>query len=119
MTVTTGAHIALGEADGSKTVLVPTITLDSLFAERLGGEDRVLLKLDLQGWELEAFHGASYMLPLIEVVLFEVSFFAQTYEPPITSLVRLFDRSGFDLHDVASNPRVAGITVRAKRISLS
>jgi FkbM family methyltransferase len=101
--VTTGAHIAIAGADNGKTVTVPTATLDSLFAQRLQAEDCVLLKLDLQGWEQQALEGASTItLPLIEAVLIEVSFFPQAYEPPIASLMRFFDQSGFDIHDVAS-----------------
>jgi hypothetical protein len=38
----------------------------------------------------------------VEVVLIEVSFFAQAYEPSIATLVGFLDQKGFDLHDVAS-----------------
>lgn len=100
--VTTGAHVARTEASSGFTVSVPVITLDNVFENTLGSEDRAVLKLDLQGWELEALLGAHAILPRVEVVLIEVSFFTQDYEPPIATLVRFFDEADFDLHDIAS-----------------
>lgn len=99
--VTTGAHVAASGA--SKTsVRVPVVTLDGLFQAKLRMDDRSLLKLDLQGWELEAIRGAVGVLPHIEVILIEVSFYAQAYEPPISKVVRILDEMGFELQDVAS-----------------
>ncbi len=91
---TTGAHIA---DDG---VAVQVATLDSLV--QLTAADRTLLKMDLQGYELQALRGAGRMLGETEVILTEVSFFAQAYEPPIARLVDLLDRHGFELFDVAA-----------------
>jgi FkbM family methyltransferase len=101
-TVTTGAHVAPSPSDGDSIVSVPAVTLDSVFAQSLKGEDRALCKLDLQGWELEALKGAIGTLSRIEVVLIEVSFFRQGYEPSIAELVHFMDESGLDLHDIAS-----------------
>ncbi len=98
--VTTGAHVKL--EGGAESVSVRSVTLDGLFQEKLRDGDRTLLKLDLQGWEMEALRGSVGILPKIEIVLTEASFFAQAYEPSIADLIRFFDAGGFDLHDIAS-----------------
>jgi hypothetical protein len=98
-TPTTGAHVTSVE-EGA--VNVPASTIDALFASRLRlpSDHRALLKLDLQGHELRALRGAMASLPLIELVLVEVSFFRQGPEPSIPELVNFFDEQGFDLFDV-------------------
>ena len=102
--VTTGAHI-LPDAvppDDAVCTQVPVARLDTLLANGIGIDDRCLLKLDLQGWELEALNGAERILDRIEVILIEVSFFAQAYEPSIETLVHFLDERGFSLYDIAS-----------------
>jgi FkbM family methyltransferase len=98
---TTGAHIA-PENSTADTVAVKAATLDQLFAHRVNKQQRTLLKLDLQGFELVALRGGSIILEVIEVVLIEVSFFEQAYEPTIPALIRFFDEKCFDLFDIAS-----------------
>ena len=100
---TPGAHITLNinACDAECTVSVPVLSLDHVFATSLHPEDRALLKLDLQGWEMEALLGATAMLSSVEVAVVEASFFAQAYEPSVAELIRHFDESGFDLHDIA------------------
>jgi FkbM family methyltransferase len=93
----TGAHME------SKSVTpVTTATLDDLFASLLHKGDRVLLKLDLQGYELRALRGGTALLPSIEIILTEVSFFSQSYEPSIADLIGFLDQSGFVLYDIAA-----------------
>jgi hypothetical protein len=99
--VTTGAHVVLGQTDQS-TCKVAAASLDQLFAHMLLKQDRALLKLDLQGFELEALKGAGQVLKVLEVLLVEVSFFAQAYEPPASRLIRLLDDHDFELQDIAS-----------------
>jgi FkbM family methyltransferase len=99
--VTTGAHITSSEST-SHRVSVPVLSLDDLFGLEMQRDDRTLLKLDLQGWELEALNGAVKTLERVEVVLVEVSFFAQAYEPSIALMVRFLDEAGFDLYDIGS-----------------
>jgi FkbM family methyltransferase len=90
----TGAHISeQGEP-------IPVSTLDRLF--KLGAMDRTLLKMDLQGYELQALRGGAQTLLQVEVVLTEVSFFAQAYEPSIVELINHLDENGFDLFDCAA-----------------
>jgi hypothetical protein len=44
-------------------------------------------------------HGS---LRSIELILAEVSFFAQAYEPPIVDLLTFMDENGFLLYDIAA-----------------
>jgi hypothetical protein len=60
------------------------------------------LKLDLQGWEMNALRGARQLLKKIDLILIEVSFYAQQYEPSISEVVAFMNESGFDLYDIAS-----------------
>jgi FkbM family methyltransferase len=94
----TGAHIT---SNDEKAVPVAAATLDALFG-LVTRADRPLLKLDLQGYELHALRGGATFLRSVEVVLTEVSFFAQAYEPPIAALMSFLDQSGFQLYDIAS-----------------
>ncbi len=96
--VSTGAHVIEGESGMS----LPCRTLDSIAGENLAGRAGVFLKLDLQGYELEALRGAVETLKRTDVVLVEVSFYAQAYEPPISALVEFLSANGFELYDVAA-----------------
>lgn len=74
---------------------VPVITLDSaLKNERLLMP--VLLKLDLQGYELEALKGASKTLSRVEAVLLEVSL-KRMYqgEPTFNEIRKYLEKKGF------------------------
>ena len=95
-----GAHVTLER--NAETALVPASTLDALFTHHVSRGDRALLKLDLQGYELHALRGGTKLLQSIEVILTEVSFFAQSFEPPILELMTFLDASGFQLYDVAA-----------------
>lgn len=98
----TGAHIQPGTGEHSAAVQpVAVSTLDSILSG-IGRDDRVLLKLDLQGWELEALQGAIVALASIEVILIEVSFYAQAYEPPVATLIAFLSDQEFVLHDIAT-----------------
>ncbi len=102
--ITTGAHIALPST--INTADVPTVTLDQLLDAQIGNQDRVFIKLDLQGYELEALKGASNVLRKTEVILTEVSFFSQVYEPSISQVIRFLDGRGFFLYEIAAlSPR--------------
>ena len=98
---TTGAHIALAKTEAA-TVPVRTSTLDQLFDRQISPDDRTFLKLDLQGYELAALSGGIVVLKSIEVILTEVSFFAQAYEPSIATLIGFLNDKEFDLFDIAS-----------------
>jgi FkbM family methyltransferase len=99
--VSTGAYVA---ADGwvpDHEAVVPVQPLDAL-PLRLEAGSRALLKLDLQGFELEALRGATVSLRSVEVVLCEVSFYAQAYEPSVLAVMSFLDQHGFDIHDIAA-----------------
>jgi FkbM family methyltransferase len=96
----TGAQIQL--SPDQATITVAATTLDALFDETLSAGDRTLLKMDLQGYELHALRGSESILPRIEVILTEVSFFGQAYEPSIVELVTYLDAHDFELYDIAS-----------------
>ena len=96
----TGAAIASEGDPEAETVEVEAAPLDSLL--RLSARGRALLKLDLQGYELAALRGAETSLKSIEVVLTEVSFFRQGYEPTILELISFLDERGFELFDIAA-----------------
>lgn len=97
----TGAHVAIdGKHEG--TLEVPCVMLDRLLARELKPDDGALLKLDLQGYELNAMLGASETLKCCDVILTEVSFYAQAYEPPISELMAFLTERGFELYDIAS-----------------
>ncbi len=53
-------------------------------------------------YELHALRGGVTFLQAAEVILTEVSFFAQAYEPPIAALVSFLSDNGFQLYDIAS-----------------
>ena len=98
----TGAHMVKEGYSGSLAVQsVPVQTLDSILTG-ITRQDRTFLKLDLQGWELEALHGAMAVLPDIEVILTEVSFYAQAYEPTIATLITFLAENDFILYDIAA-----------------
>jgi FkbM family methyltransferase len=101
--VNTGAFISSGLAQSQslQSVIVPAATLDHLL-ERPAIGAPVLMKLDLQGYELHALAGSERTLAKTEVILTEVSFFAQRYEPRILELMTWLDRKGFVLYDIAA-----------------
>jgi FkbM family methyltransferase len=93
----TGAHVS-----ASGVTRAPAATLDQRLADRIGPEHRTLLKLDLQGHELQALRGAERLLPPIEFILCEVTFIEFDETPRIAELVRFLDERGFGLFDVAA-----------------
>lgn len=97
----TGAHVTSEVNPG--TVEIPATTLDTLFAAELTPADRTLLKLDIEGHEIEALHGAEKLLEVVEVILAEVQFFEIEHNglPTFSDLVVYLRDRHFDLHDIA------------------
>jgi FkbM family methyltransferase len=102
---TTGAWIARpGQTAEPGAETVSALTLDDLFAGIITAADRTLLKLDLEGYEMEALAGGGRILDLVEVVFIEVAFY------PIESPLRTtfadihatLMKNGFMLYDVGS-----------------
>jgi len=96
----TGAYIK-PEPDAD-SIAVTACTLDSLFITWVAPDDRVLLKMDLQGYELHALRGARSAMKSVEVILTEVSFYAQAYEPSILDLLVFLNENEFQLYDIAA-----------------
>lgn len=61
------------ESEYVSTEKVPVTRLDAIWDELAGPDDSVYLKLDVQGFELEALRGAEESLPKIRVVQAELS----------------------------------------------
>lgn len=106
----TGAHVfAQGEVS-DREWSAPATTLDELIVGQLQPTDRVLLKLDLEGHELEALEGARRLLPRVEVLLTEVQFYEieRNGLPTFADVAAAVARHGFVFGDVAglaSRPR--------------
>jgi FkbM family methyltransferase len=85
---------------GGTKVSAPMTTLDAL-VQKLGLPDPDLIKLDLQGYELEALKGASRCLAHAEAVLLEVSLIP-LYDrmPLIGDVVPFMTERGFRLYDI-------------------
>jgi FkbM family methyltransferase len=97
----TGAFV-IAASDERANTEVQGETLDNLFLSRITEADRAFLKLDLQGHEIEALAGAQGLLPRLEIVLAEFSFFTQLNEATVPEIVGFFDKAGFDLFDIVS-----------------
>ncbi|MBD0328223.1 MAG: FkbM family methyltransferase [Pyrinomonadaceae bacterium] len=80
---------------------VPMETLDTLIAERrLPGP--YLIKVDVQGAELDVLNGAKQILKKTDFVLLEVSFFRfhSGEEPQFADVVRFMDERDFAVYDI-------------------
>jgi FkbM family methyltransferase len=99
----TGAFVT-ADADPRADVTTPATTLDRLLAGRVTADDRALLKLDIEGHELEALRGAATLLDRIEVIVSEVRFFDidASGQPLFGDVLAFLDARGFSLFDFAS-----------------
>lgn len=91
----TGAYVARQPVD-DPTIPVTAATLDDLFAETLA--PGVLLKMDLQGSEIRALEGARRLLPKVDAILTEVSFYGWS----LSAMIALLHDNGFEIYDVAA-----------------
>ena len=81
---------------------VEVTTIDELFAAH-GAPPPVLLKADVQGYELEVLRGASRCLDATEVLLLEVSF-RRMYEDSALAheIISYVGERGFRMYDICS-----------------
>src|SRR5439155_5570854 len=86
----------------AKKITKPMTTLDSLLTQR-GLPDPDMIKLDLQGYELQALEGASRSLEHAEAALIEVSFIElQKGMPRMHEVVAFMAARGFDVYDITA-----------------
>jgi FkbM family methyltransferase len=99
----TGAWVARPGEEAPGEFHCEATTLDALLASRLARTDRTLLKLDLEGHELDALRGGTRVLEAVEVVLTELQFFEinDNGRPVFGDVVRYFRDRGFELYDFA------------------
>ena len=97
----TGASVVQDDAPASEVV---ACTLDEVLAGRLEPGHRSLLKLDLQGHELDALRGGEKLLHAVEVVLIEAYFYSQSQSRVSAAMevIAFMGSSGFVLYDIAS-----------------
>ena len=100
----TGVHVMTAGESGVE-LECPATTLDALFATRVTRADRPLLKLDLEGHELDALRGARTLLDALEVIVVE----AQLYDINCSGVIPTFHDvyefligRDFELYDLAS-----------------
>jgi FkbM family methyltransferase len=93
----TGAFVAPDGFSSPAHAAYPATTLDALLATTVTRADRTLLKLDIEGHDLEALEGATAVLSSVECVLSEVRFFDvhQSGFPVFADIMGLPARTGF------------------------
>jgi FkbM family methyltransferase len=100
-----GAWVARpGQRPDDDAVEVITRSLDSLFDATVQLADRLLLKLDLEGYELEALAGGPSILCKAEAVVIEVSFYAdsRSAKPVFNAVHKHMSAAGFHLFDIVA-----------------
>ena len=86
-------HIAVVDEPGADVIEVPLRTLDSV----LTGEDPVVLKMDIEGYELPALEGAQQVLagPALHSVIMELNGSGRRYGFEDSRVVELMSDHGF------------------------
>jgi len=99
-----GAFVAREHERSSIEAAFQATTLDELLARELRIGDRTLLKLDIEGHELEALAGGRETLRLAEVVVCEARFFdlEGSGRPTFGDVVHFMRERSFELYDVAA-----------------
>jgi FkbM family methyltransferase len=95
----TGAYVVQDDAPATEIV---ARTLDEALDGKLEPGHRGLLKLDLQGHELDALKGGEKLLRALEVVLIEVFFYSQSPASAAMEVIAFMGSNGFVLYDIAS-----------------
>lgn len=92
----------LGDTYFKRSVTVPVVTLAGMDVPA----GPVLLKLDVQGYELEVLAGAGSLISQVEVMIVECSLYSfQRNIPLIDETIRQVTELGFRLYDLADETR--------------
>lgn len=102
--ISTGAFVMTPSEPYNADVDASATTLDALFADVVEQGDRALLKLDIEGHEIEALRGATALLARVEVIVCEVRFFDVngSGRPLFGDVMAFLAERGFALFDFAS-----------------
>lgn len=99
-----GSSMAKSESVGNPSVSarkVPVYTLENIAREKLQGFKQVLLKVDVQGFELQVLDGAGSYLDQVDVVALEVSLFRFLANiPDFYEVVHYMKHRGFVVYDL-------------------
>lgn len=82
-----------------ESISLPCTTLETILQERPGFTPN-LLKLDLQGHELQAMHGAGATLSRFEVIICDLSVIPIGGVPAFAEVNRFFEEQGYQFYDV-------------------
>ena len=110
--------VELYEAETASSVLIETAgprhpsnmyrmtTVDAVVAAAFGGHPPNLLKIDVQGYELEVLKGAAATLPGVDVILAEINLLdIHTQVPLLADVVRWLDDRRFVAFDICALTR--------------
>jgi FkbM family methyltransferase len=100
--MSTAAQVALPGERFPNEMVLPASTLDAMLGRLI--KPGMLLKLDLQGHEIEAMKGATNVIKSVEVIICEVAFYPvdDTGRPVFADVMYFVSRLGFVLFDFAS-----------------
>ena len=86
--------------DQGKQRLTPVVTIDSVLADRPHFSPD-LVKLDIQGFELEALAGASSVFGIAELMVLEVSLYEfMPKQPILREVITFMGDHGYEVYDV-------------------
>jgi FkbM family methyltransferase len=91
-----------GESDNlQESRKIKVITLKDLATEKFSSFQRAVLKVDVQGYELEVLEGAGDFLHRIDVIILEVSFFKFLKDcPEFYDVVDYMKKKSFVVYDI-------------------
>jgi FkbM family methyltransferase len=90
----------------AKERVTPIVTIDSLLAGQYPSFAPDLVKLDVQGFELEALSGAETLFGKTEIFILEVSLYKFEKETPLArEVIAFMAQRGYELYDVPGHGR--------------
>lgn len=104
----TGSSIYSEQSDAKREIITLGMkTLDSV-APELNPQDKVFLKLDVQGAEIDVLNGANRVWDNIDFILLEASVLNYNkYAPLVGDIFKFLGEKGFILFDICEQKRTA------------